>query len=76
MNPIIEATRPLYPLKIWEDLSPQFLATFWALTMYDLATPEAIYAKELAKLKVLKWPSAHKIKAVKFLDPEKAALLS
>eukprot|EP00096_Caligus_rogercresseyi_P010937 TRINITY_DN413_c0_g2_i2.p1 TRINITY_DN413_c0_g2~~TRINITY_DN413_c0_g2_i2.p1 ORF type:complete len:747 (-),score=245.03 TRINITY_DN413_c0_g2_i2:223-2463(-) len=51
MEPVIEAIRPLHSSKIWEDISPQFLTTFWSLTMYDLFIPERIYEKEIAKLK-------------------------
>ena len=36
---------------MWEDISPQFFTTFWSLTMYDLHVPEAMYEKEIAKLK-------------------------
>ena len=48
---MIEAIRPLHPTKIWDDISPQFLTTFWSLTMYDLFVPEAVYEREIAKLK-------------------------
>ena len=51
MEPVIEAIRPLHPTKIWDDISPQFLTTFWSLTMYDLFVPEAVYEREIAKLK-------------------------
>ncbi len=51
MLPVTDAIRPLHPPKIWDDISPQFLTTFWSLTMYDLFTPDVIYAKEIAKLK-------------------------
>lgn len=37
--------------QVWEDISPQFFTTFWSLTMYDLHVPEAMYEKEIAKLK-------------------------
>merc|ERR1711899_492740 len=33
-------------------ISPQFLATFWSLTMFDLFVPENIYSKEMAKKKL------------------------
>merc|ERR1712179_466466 len=46
-----EDIRPLHPTKIWEDISPGFLSTFWSLTMYDLFVPDKIYEKEIAKLK-------------------------
>ena len=48
---VIEAIRPLHPTKIWDDISPQFLTTFWSLTMYDLFVPEEVYKKEIDKLK-------------------------
>lgn len=51
MIPVTEAIRPLNSPKIWDDISPQFLTTFWSLTMYDLFVPEETYAKEIAKLK-------------------------
>ena len=51
MRPVIEAVRPLHPAKIWDDISPQFVTTFWSLTMYDLLTPDSLYEKEIAKLK-------------------------
>ena len=53
MQPVTEAIRPLHPDKIWDDISPQFLTTFWSLTMYDLCVPDEVYEKELAKLKSL-----------------------
>lgn len=51
MNPVIESVRPLHPLKVWEDISPQFLVTFWSLSMYDLQTPLDIYQREINKIK-------------------------
>ncbi|XP_055591572.1 THO complex subunit 2 isoform X2 [Uranotaenia lowii] len=53
MNPVIESVRPLHPPKIWEDISPQFLVTFWSLSMYDLQVPIESYQKEINKLKQL-----------------------
>ena len=47
MEPVTEAIRRIYPVKTWDDISPQFLATFWSLTMYDLFVPDAIYEKEV-----------------------------
>ena len=52
MEPVTAAIRPLHPSKVWDDISPQFLATFWSLTMYDLFVPEKIYEKEIAKKKL------------------------
>merc|ERR1719347_549001 len=51
MEPVTAAVMPIYPAKVWEDISPKFFTTFWSLTMYDLHVPEAMYEKEIAKLK-------------------------
>lgn len=51
MGPIVESVRPLHPAKVWEDVSPQFLVTFWSLTMYDLHVPVDSYQREINKLK-------------------------
>ena len=53
MEPVTQAMRPLHPPKIWDDISPQFLTTFWSLTMYDLYVPSNIYEREIAKLKTM-----------------------
>ena len=53
MEPVTAAIRPLHPSKVWDDISPQFLTTFWSLTMYDLFVPDNIYEKEIAKLKAM-----------------------
>ncbi|XP_050076500.1 THO complex subunit 2 [Anopheles maculipalpis] len=53
MNPVIESVRPLHPPKIWEDISPQFLVSFWSLSMYDLQVPMESYQREISKLKQL-----------------------
>ncbi|XP_033174015.1 THO complex subunit 2 isoform X2 [Drosophila mauritiana] len=53
MNPIVESVRPLHSSKVWEDISPQFLVTFWSLSMYDLHVPNESYQREIAKLKQL-----------------------
>ncbi|XP_046395429.1 THO complex subunit 2 isoform X2 [Ischnura elegans] len=53
MGPVVESIRPLHPPKVWEDISPQFLVTFWSLTMYDLHVPVESYQKEIAKIKAL-----------------------
>ncbi|XP_044748967.1 THO complex subunit 2 isoform X1 [Coccinella septempunctata] len=51
MQPVHKSLIPLHPMKIWEDISPQFLATFWSLTMYDLCIPEDTYTEVINKLK-------------------------
>lgn len=51
MDPIALSVRPLHPAKVWEDISPQFLCTFWSLSMYDLQVPTDMYTKEINKIK-------------------------
>ncbi|XP_068150279.1 THO complex subunit 2 [Drosophila tropicalis] len=53
MNPIVESVRPLHSAKVWEDISPQFLVTFWSMSMYDLHVPNDSYQREIGKLKQL-----------------------
>lgn len=53
MAPVALSVRPLHPLKVWEDISPQFLVTFWSLSMYDLYVPVESYQREVNKLKQL-----------------------
>ncbi|XP_023289928.1 THO complex subunit 2 isoform X2 [Orussus abietinus] len=53
MAPVALSVRPLHPLKVWEDISPQFLVTFWSLSMYDLYVPVDSYQREVNKLKQL-----------------------
>ncbi|XP_015433412.1 PREDICTED: THO complex subunit 2 [Dufourea novaeangliae] len=58
MAPVAQSVRPLHPLKVWEDISPQFLVTFWSLSMYDLYVPVESYQREINKLKQLAAQSA------------------
>lgn len=51
MDPIVDSVRPLHQPKVWEDISPQFLVTFWSLSMYDLQVPADTYQREINKLK-------------------------
>uniref|UniRef100_A0AAR2K232 THO complex subunit 2 n=1 Tax=Pygocentrus nattereri TaxID=42514 RepID=A0AAR2K232_PYGNA len=51
MAPVHEAVVSLHPPKVWDDIRPQFYATFWSLTMYDLAVPQSAYDREVNKLK-------------------------
>lgn len=51
MEPVITSVIPLHPAKVWEDISPQFLTTFWSLTMYDLFVPEETYLQVVNKTK-------------------------
>jgi THO complex subunit 2 len=52
MNPVVDSVRPLHPAKVWEDMSPRLLVTFWSLTINDLQTPLESYQKEIDKIKV------------------------
>ncbi|KAH0631033.1 hypothetical protein JD844_004521 [Phrynosoma platyrhinos] len=52
MAPVHDAVISLHLPKVWDDISPQFYATFWSLTMYDLAVPHTSYEREVNKLKV------------------------
>ena len=52
MAPVHAAVVSLHVSKVWDDISPQFCATFWSLTMYDLAVPHTSYEREVNKLKV------------------------
>nr|CAI5831186.1 unnamed protein product [Callosobruchus analis] len=51
MEPVHQSLIPLHPPRVWEDISPQFLATFWSLTMYDLYVPEETYQQVINKAK-------------------------
>ncbi|KAI5104965.1 THO complex subunit 2 isoform X1 [Silurus meridionalis] len=52
MAPVHEAVMSLHPPRVWDDLRPQFYATFWSLTMYDLSVPHSAYDREVNKLKM------------------------
>lgn len=51
MEPVHASLIPLHPARVWDDISPQFLATFWSLTMYDLFIPEDTYQNAINKAK-------------------------
>ncbi|KAF2879485.1 hypothetical protein ILUMI_26680 [Ignelater luminosus] len=51
MEPIHKSVIPLHPPKVWEDISPQFLTTFWSLTMFDLYVPDETYQQVINKVK-------------------------
>lgn len=53
MAPVALSVKPLQTIKVWEDISPQFLVTFWSLSMYDLYVPADSYQREINKLKAL-----------------------
>ncbi|KAF4085540.1 hypothetical protein AMELA_G00096270, partial [Ameiurus melas] len=52
MAPVHEAVVSLHLPRVWDDLRPQFYATFWSLTMYDLSVPHNAYDREVNKLKM------------------------
>lgn len=51
MEPVHKSLVPLHSPRTWEDITPQFLATFWSLTMYDLFVPEETYQQVINKAK-------------------------
>jgi hypothetical protein len=53
LSPVVESVRPLHPPKVWEDISPNFIVTFWSLTSFDLSVPTDAYEREIDKLKQL-----------------------
>ncbi|XP_042196497.1 THO complex subunit 2 isoform X1 [Callorhinchus milii] len=52
MAPVHDAVVSLHLPKVWDDISPQFYATFWSLSMYDLAVPSTSYNREVNKQKI------------------------
>lgn len=52
MAPVHDAVISLHLPRVWDDLRPQFYATFWSLTMYDLSVPHSAYDREVNKLKM------------------------
>ncbi|KAK7500593.1 hypothetical protein BaRGS_00008168 [Batillaria attramentaria] len=50
-KPVLEALRPLFPARIWEDFTPRFYWTFWSLSMYDLKVPTNAYEKQIQQLR-------------------------
>ncbi|KAL5460622.1 hypothetical protein EMCRGX_G034079 [Ephydatia muelleri] len=51
MEPLIEASKLLFPPRIWEDISPRLFTTFWSLSLYDLYVPNGRYEEEIVKAK-------------------------
>ncbi|XP_065225591.1 THO complex subunit 2 isoform X3 [Planococcus citri] len=51
VSPVIDSIRPLYPAKVWDDMSPKFIILFWSLTLYDLEVPWQSYQREIKKLR-------------------------
>ncbi|XP_030836802.1 THO complex subunit 2 isoform X1 [Strongylocentrotus purpuratus] len=52
MSPLTDGIISFHPPKVWDDISPQFYASFWTLSMYDLHVPSPSYEKEINKIKV------------------------
>lgn len=50
-TPILDSIHPLYPSKVWDDISPKFMILFWSLTLYDLEVPWNSYQREMNKLR-------------------------
>ena len=50
LQPIIEVVQPAVRPEVWQKITPEFYATFWALQLGDLCFPEEIYTKERNKL--------------------------
>lgn len=53
MSPVQKSLLPLHQAKVWDEVTPQFLATFWSLTMYDLFVPDETYQQAVNKIKQL-----------------------
>ncbi|XP_017775974.1 PREDICTED: THO complex subunit 2 isoform X2 [Nicrophorus vespilloides] len=52
MSPVQKSLIPLHLPKVWDDVSTQFLTTFWSLTMYDLSVPDETYQQAINKIKM------------------------
>ncbi|KAI0218636.1 THO complex subunit 2 [Lamellibrachia satsuma] len=50
MTPLSERVAPIYPPKVWEDMSLQLFLTFWSLSLYDLQVPSAAYRRQTQQL--------------------------
>jgi THO complex subunit 2 len=51
LKPLVETIKTLQPERTWEDLSPELIALFWSLTLYDIRVPCDSYQREITKLK-------------------------
>lgn len=49
--PLANQIQLLFPLPVWNDISPRFLCTFWSLQTYDIYIPNDSYDKEMDKLR-------------------------
>lgn len=68
MSSIVKSVVPLHPEKVWEDVSPGFLVTFWSLTLYDLCVPNEAYKREINKLKAQSSAMGDSKQAVSFIQ--------
>lgn len=51
LQPIIDAVQEAIGPEVWEKMSPEFYATFWALQLSDIYCPEHVYKQESERLK-------------------------
>ena len=49
--PIASTVESMHTENVWQDIDPNFYTAFWTMTMYDIATPNDSYAKEIKKVK-------------------------
>lgn len=50
LQPIIDSVQPAVRPEVWQKITPELYATFWALQLGDLCFPEEIYTKERNRL--------------------------
>ena len=51
VDPLVEAARPLYPSKVWDDINCRLFTAFWSLSLYDLYVPTRRYDDEISRAK-------------------------
>ena len=51
---IVGAVKEILPADTWTLISPELYATFWSLSLYDIAPPEKMYGECIAKHKSAK----------------------
>lgn len=65
MDPLVEAAKPLYPGKVWDDINCRLFTAFWSLSLYDLYVPSKRYDDEISRAK----------QAIKDLDNDQEMVL-
>jgi THO complex subunit 2 len=50
LQPVIDAVQTTMPSRVWEHISPEFFAMFWALQLGDLAVPIPQYQDEKTRI--------------------------